>query len=407
MIFRTPSFTMTLSRPLAPLVLALSMSWLLAGCNGQKAESAAAPPAAEVGVVTLKTEPLALMTELAGRTSPYLVADVRPQVGGIIQKRHFTEGGMVKAGEPLYQIDPATYEAAVARAQAALAKAEANLTTARTKAERYGELVSIQAVSQQDNDDAQAAFHAAKAEVLAARAELKTAEIDLYYTRVASPIAGRIGKSSVTPGALVTSNQNTALATVQQLDPIYVDVTQSSAELLRLKRELANGTLAQDEKGRARVSLKLEDGSDYPQEGRLEFADVTVDTNTGTVTLRAVFPNPDATLLPGMYVRAQVQEGINPQALLVPQQGVTRNTKGEPTALVVGKDGKVAQRVLQTQRAIGDKWLVSAGLQAGDKVIVQGLQKVRPGMPVKPVETGSKPAADGQAKPAAAAPAAR
>ena len=303
--------------------------------------------------------------------------------------------------------EPEFDSAAGKAAGAALAKAEANLTTARTKAERYGELVSIQAVSQQDNDDAQAAFHAAKAEVLAARAELKTAEIDLYYTRVASPIAGRIGKSSVTPGALVTSNQNTALATVQQLDPIYVDVTQSSAELLRLKRELANGTLAQDEKGRAKVSLKLEDGSDYPQEGRLEFADVTVDTNTGTVTLRAVFPNPDATLLPGMYVRAQVQEGINPQALLVPQQGVTRNTKGEPTALVVGKDGKVAQRVLQTQRAIGDKWLVEDGLKAGDKVIVEGLQKIGVGMTVTPEERKAAAAAPatGEAPAAAEKPA--
>ena len=405
-----PFSAIPLRQPTAITLTAIAAALIVSACGQSNAPAGMAPGAGappEVGIFTVQTQTVPVTSELSGRTVANVIAEIRPQIGGIVQKRLFREGGDVKAGELLYQIDPALYQASFDSASATLAKAEANVVTARLKAQRYQELIADKAVSQQAADDAKAALLQAEADVAAAKAAVEAARINLAYTRIVSPIAGRISKSAVTQGALLTANQATPLATVQQLDPINVDVTQTSTEILQMKRAMEEGKIKGNGDGQAKVKLILDNGDVYPLEGKLAFSEATVDAGTGSVTLRAVFPNPKRDLLPGMYVRAQVQEGINPQALLVPQQGVTRNTKGEPTALVVGKDGKVAQRVLQTQRAIGDKWLVSAGLQAGDKVIVQGLQKVRPGMPVKPVETGSKPAADGQAKPAAAAPAAR
>jgi membrane fusion protein (multidrug efflux system) len=348
---------------------------------------AQAPPpnmVPEVGVVTLAPQRVELTTELAGRTTPYLIAEVRPQVGGIIKKRLFREGSDVKAGEVLYQIDPATYQAAADSAKAALAKSEANLFAARLKAERYKDLAAINAVSQQNYDDAYAAFKQAEAEAASSKAALDTARINLEYTRVIAPIAGRIGRSSVTAGALVTANQASSLATVQQLNPIYVDVTQSSTELLRLKRDLASGALKSAGGDKAKARLVLEDGSAYAQEGTLQFSEVSVDQGTGAVTLRAVFPNPKQDLLPGMYVRAILETGVDEQALLVPQQGVTRNNRGEATVLVLDAENRVQLRTIETSRALGDKWLVTSGLAAGERVIIEGLQKVRPGATAKP-----------------------
>jgi len=380
---------------LAAAVTLLAGSAILAGCGQPHAAAAGqAPGPVEVGVVTVQPQKLALTTELAGRTSAYQVSEVRPQVGGIIQKRQFTEGGEVKAGQPLYQIDPATYQATYDSAKASLAKAEASLVTARNKASRYKDLVQIKGVSQQDFDDAEAGAKQADADVAAARAAVETARINLAYTKVASPISGRIGKSSVTPGALVTASQQNALTTVTQLDPIYVDVTQSSTELLRLKRDLASGRLKSAGANQAAVQLVLEDGSTYALPGKLQFSDVTVDQSTGSINLRAVFPNPKGDLLPGMYVRAILEEGVDEQALLIPQRGVSRDTKGNPTALVVGADGKAEPRVLKTARTIGDQWLVTDGVKPGDQVIVEGLQKVRPGAPAKavPVTSAAAPA---------------
>jgi membrane fusion protein (multidrug efflux system) len=333
-----------------------------------------------VGVIVVRTEPVTLTTELSGRTSAFLVSEVRPQVGGVIQARLFKEGGNVRVGQPLYQIDPATYRASYASASAGLAQAQAAYATAKLKADRYKDLVAINAVSKQDNDDAQAAAQQAAANVQAQRAAVDQARINLGYTRVTSPISGRIGKSSVTAGALVTASQATALATVQSLDKVYVDVNQSSADLLKLKRELGAGLT-----GSAPVSLILEDGSTYPVPGVLEFSDVTVDPGTGTVGLRALFPNPQGVLLPGMYVRAKVTTGGIPSAILAPQRAVSRDAKGQATVFVVGPDGKAVSRTLTVSQTIGDRWLVTSGLKPGDQVIVEGLQKVRPGAPVKPV----------------------
>ncbi|BCL77301.1 MexX family efflux pump subunit [Jeongeupia sp. HS-3] len=360
-------------------------SLALIGCGEPNAASHAAQPEPVVGIVTVSGQSLPMTTELAGRTSPYLVAEVRPQVGGIIQKRQFTEGSEIKAGQVLYQIDPATYQAAFDSAKASLAKAEANLLSARNKADRYAELVKINAVSKQDHDDAYAALKQTEADVAAGRAAVESARINLAYTKVTSPVDGRIGRSSVTPGALVTANQADSLATVQTLDPIYVDVTQSSNELLRLQRELASGSLKRAGSDAAKVKLVLDDGSAYPLEGKLEFSEVTVEQSTGTVTLRAVFPNPKHQLLPGMYVRAVIEEGVNDNAILAPQQAVTRDARGNATAMVVGADGKVEPRQLKTTRTIGDTWLVTDGLKSGDKLIVDGLQKIHPGAKVKTV----------------------
>ena len=344
---------------------------------------AAARPAPEVAVVTMEPRDVTIRAELPGRTAVFQVAEIRPQVGGIIQKRAFAEGAEVKAGDLLYRIDPATYDVAVAQARAALARARAELEPARLKAERYRDLIRTKAVSRQDHDEVMAALALAEANVAAAEAQLQAARIDLERTRVVSPIDGRIGRSSITPGALVTANQAQAMATVQQLDPIYVDLTQSSMELLRLKRALASGDLRSAGQDATSVRLILEDGSAYPHKGALQLAEASVDPGTGSVTLRAVFPNPDRDLLPGMYVRAVIEEGVMAQALLVPQQAVTRNAKGEAQAMVVDGDEKVALRPLELDRALGGDWIVRRGLTAGDRVIVEGLQKARPGVQVR------------------------
>jgi membrane fusion protein (multidrug efflux system) len=354
--------------------------------------------AVPVTVVTLAPESVTLKRELPGRTTPFVVAEVRPQVNGIVARRLFTEGGLVKAGEPLYQIEDATYRADEESASANLARAEATLVTAQLNARRSADLVKIDAVSKQDDENAAAALRQAEADVKSARAAADRARVVLGYARITSPISGRIGKSTVTQGALVTANQDAALATVQQLDPIYVDVTQSSAELLELRRALAAGTLkgARD----LPVQILLEDGSRYEHDGKLAFSDVTVDPTTGSFALRVVVPNPDHILLPGMYVRAVVGDGERDNALLVPQQGVTHDQKGQTTAMVVGKDGKVELRAVRVSRAIGDKWLVEEGLAAGDQVIVEGLQKIRPGMPLQPTEAGATPPAVAATAPA-------
>ena len=367
----------------------------LSGCGQQS--PANGPPTAttppEVGVVVITPGPVTLTTELSGRTSPHLIAEVRPQVGGIIQERLFAEGSEVKPGQLLFRIAPATYQAALASALAAQARTEANLFPARTKEKRFRELVAIKAVSQQEYDDVQAAFKLAEADVAVSQAAVETARINLDFTRITAPIGGRIGRSTITPGALVTANQAAALATIQQLDPLYVDVTQSSAELLRLKRSLAKGEIKSHEAGQAKVKLLLEDGTLYPLAGTLKFSEVTVEQSTGSVTLRTLFPNPHELLLPGMFVRAILEEGVNEQGILVPQQGVTHNPKGEATALVVGAGEKVEPRTLTVERAVGDQWLVSAGLAPGDRLIVEGVQKAKPGTPVKVIMVGKGPAA--------------
>lgn len=394
---------MNKNRGFSPLavVLMLSGSFALTGCNDEQQQQQSAQ-AQSVGVVTLKNEPLQITTELPGRTSAFRVAEVRPQVSGIILKRNFVEGSDIQAGVSLYQIDPATYQAAYESAKGDLAQAEASANIARVTLNRYKKLLGTNYISQQDYDNAQATARQADAAVVAAKAAVETARINLAYTKVTSPISGRIGKSAFTEGALVQNGQTTALATVQQLDPIYVDVTQSSNDFLRLKQELANGTLKQ-ENGKAKVTLTTADGITYAQSGTLEFSDVTVDQTTGSITLRAIFPNPDGTLLPGMFVRARLDEGTNPNALLVPQQGVSRTPRGDATAMVVGKDEKVEVRQIKTAQAIGDKWLVTEGLQSGDRVIVSGLQKVRPGAQVKAEEQK----ADDKAQSEAAAPSAQ
>jgi membrane fusion protein (multidrug efflux system) len=371
---------------LAAAVTAGYVAWNKPSQANQPAP-AAARPAPEVAVVTMEERTVALTSELPGRTAVYQVAEIRPQVGGILQKRAFTEGAEIKAGDLLYQIDPATYEVNAARARAAVAKARAELQPARLKAARYRDLIRTKAVSQQDHDEVQASLALAEANVSAAQAELEAALIDLERTRVVSPIGGRIGRSAVTPGALVTANQAQAMATVQQLDPIYVDLTQSNVELLRLKRSLSSGAVQSSGETGATVRLFLEDGTPYPHQGTLQLAEASVDQGTGSVTLRAVFPNPERELLPGMYVRAVVEEGVLPRTVLVPQQAVTRNAKGEALALVVDAEDKVAARPLQLDRAVGGDWIVRQGLAAGDRVIVEGLQKARPGTQVRIAQT--------------------
>ena len=358
--------------------LALVVSLTLTGC-GKPQATGPQKGATQVGVVVVKAQKVSITSELPGRTSPYKIAEVRPQISGIVQQRLFREGADVKAGETLYQIDPAIYKATYDSAQANLAKAEANLLTVKLKAERYRELVKINAVSKQDFDDADAALKQAEADVAANKAAVDTARINLDYTRITSPISGRIGISTVTPGALLTANQTVALTTVQQLDPIYVDVIQPSAELMRMKHALESGLLKRAGPDAVKVRLLLDDNIPYALEGTLEFSDVTVDQGTGTVTLRAVFPNPKHDLLPGMFVRAILEEGVNEQGLLVPQQGVTHDTRGNATALVLDTDGKVELRALELGEAVGDKWVVKSGLNVGDQLIVDGLQKVKPG----------------------------
>ncbi len=404
-------------RPKHLVVIALILVCLLVtGCKQKGATATVAPP--EVAIVTIHPERIVLTTELPGRTAAYLVAEIRPQVNGLIKSRLFQEGANVKAGEVLYQIDPAPYEAAHSQAKASLATAEADLLTAqanipalRSRAERYKGLVQIHAVGQQDYDDANAALQQAeamvearKASVEASRAVLESSRINLSYTPIKAPISGRIGKSNITVGALATAYQPNPLAVVQQLDPIYVDVVQSNADLLRLRSSLESGRLKRDGSLPNKVKLLLEDGTAYPTEGSLQFRDVTVDPTTGSVTLRLVFANPKEILLPGVFVRAVITEGVREQAILVPQQGVSRDPKGNPIAWVVNKEEKVERRMLELDRAIGDKWLVAKGLADGDRVIVEGLARVRAGVQVKAVPfTGKTAGGSAEGQPAAPA----
>lgn len=377
----------------AALIPFLAAAVLLGGCRDDQAEPGAAPQQKpQVGIVTLESEPFAMTTELPGRTTAYRVAEVRPQVNGIIQKRLFTEGSEVKQGQQLFQIDSSVY-------QATLKSAEARLASAKSLADRYALLVEEQAVSQQAYDEARAAS-------LQAQAELERAKIDVRYTKVLAPISGRIGRSAVTEGALVSNGQAQQLATIQQLDPIYVDVTQPVQDLIALRRDLESGRLQQAGDNTAKARLLLPDGSEYSHNGTLKVSEVTVDEGTGSVTLRAVFPNPEKNLLPGMFVHARLLAGVRQQALLVPQQGVTRDARGEPTAMVVGPDNKVELRQIKTERAVGNRWLVSDGLQPGDRLITEGLQFIRPGVEVDPRPAGNVQRGAGAVGQAGAAPAA-
>lgn len=357
----------------------------LVACSKGDGQAGFANRVPNVGVMVVHYQPTLLTTELPGRTSPYQEADVRPQVNGILIRRLFEEGGTVHAGQPLYQIDPAPYQASFDSSKAALANAQANLATTRAKAERYANLLKQNAIAPQDYDDALAAWKQAEANVLQSQANLESARINLGYTNITAPITGRIGRSLVTVGALVTADQTNVLATIDTLDPIYVDINQSSAELLALRKALTEGQLSGATPETTRVTLLLEDGSKYPLEGTLKFSEASVDPNTGAVVLRAVFPNPRGLLLPGMYVRARIVEGVDPHAILAPQQAVSRDEKGEPTVLVVDKHGIARLRILQTSQAIGSSWLVTAGLAPGDKMIVDGLQNLQPGTPVHAV----------------------
>ncbi|WP_312325490.1 multidrug efflux RND transporter periplasmic adaptor subunit SmeD [Stenotrophomonas sp.] len=380
------------------LALSLAIALTLSACGGGEQEGQQGGPG-QVTVATLKAEQVGLTRELPGRTNAFLVAEVRPQVSGIVAKRLFTEGGLVTAGQPLYQVDDASYRAQANSARAQLARAEATANAARLSAKRITELAKVDAVSQQDLENAVAAQKQAEADVGAAKAALDAANITLGFARITAPISGRIGKSSVTQGALVSAGQADALATVQQLDPIYVDLTQSASELLQLRRELASGRLQDNQS--LPVTILLDDGTPFEHKGSLEFSEVSVDPTTGSYALRVKVANPDQVLMPGMYVRAQVGSGVRESALLVPMQGIARDAKGDTSAMVVGKDNKVEVRPVKVSRALGSTWLVEDGLKAGDKVIVEGLQKIQPGKPVQASEMGAAPAAP--AAPAAAA----
>lgn len=389
------------SRITAGMLIVLAGIFSLTACEkGPGQQAAGPPPAPAVSVVTLETQKITLTTELPGRTAPFRIAEIRPQVSGLILKRLFTEGSNVTAGQALYQIDPAPFQAALDNAEAALGRAKANLSAAQLRVERYKELIADKAVSQQNYDDALATLAQVEADIQSWKATVKSARINLEYTRITAPISGRIGLSNITDGAIVTAYQPMPLTTIQQLDPIYVDVPQSTTELLRLKSSGLNlaGT------DRNKVKLMLEDNVAYPQEGILQFSDVTVDPTTGSVILRVVFPNPEGILLPGMFVRAEITEGIDEQAILIPQQGVSRDPKGSPFALVLDAESKASFRPLTLDRAIGDKWLVSSGLAPGDQVIVEGLVMLRPGTvvtatPFEAPQTEEAPAAGPGAAP--------
>jgi membrane fusion protein (multidrug efflux system) len=382
---------MSFIRNALPAIALVSLA--ACGQGGQQPQGQPAPP---VGYVIVREAPVTLTTELPGRTTAYETSDVRPQVNGIVLARLFQEGDMVTKGQALYRIDPAPYEAQTANARAALARARAAIASTAALARRYGELVKINAISRQDYENALASAEQARADVAAQEAALRTATIDLGRTIVRAPITGRIGRSVYTTGALVTASQADALATISRLDPMYVDIQQSSADLLKLRQQILAGQVASD--GQARVQLKLEDGSTYGPEGTLRFADVTVDPNTGSQTIRAQFANPNGLLQPGMYVRAQLAQGTQLQGMLVPQRGVGRDERGNPTALVVGQGNKIEPRAIKTERVIGDAWLVTSGLKPGDKVIVEGAMMLRPGMPVtpQPWNPNAKPAAPQQ-----------
>jgi membrane fusion protein (multidrug efflux system) len=375
--------TLHRARPLLATALALA----LAACGG--GQQGGEPPAPAVTVATLQAHPVTITRELPGRTSAWLVAEVRPQVSGIVGKRLFTEGSLVKAGQPLYQIEDATYRAAANSARAQLKRAEATLVAAKLTAKRTAELVQVDAVSKQDHDNATAALGQAEADVGAARAALDAANVTLGYARITSPISGRIGRSSVTQGALVTANQPAPLATVQQLDPIHVDLTQSSAELLDLRRAVADGRFERE--GDMPVKILLEDGSEHPYPGSLKFSEVAVDPSTGSFGLRIEVPNPDHVLMPGMYVRAVLGAGVRQNAVLVPQRGIARDPKGNTSAMVVNAEGVVEQRPVVVSRTIGDQWLVESGLAAGDRVVVEGLQKIAPGARVEVTAEAATP----------------
>jgi len=378
------------------LITAATAAVFLAAC-GQK-QSAPPPQTPEVGIVTVQPTSVPVVVDLPGRTNAYLVAQVRARVDGIVLRREFTEGSEVKAGQRLYKIDPAPYIAALNNAKATLAKAQANVASQNALVARYKILVAANAVSKQDYDNAVAAQGQAVADVAAGKASVDTAQINLGYTDVVSPITGRTGLSQVTPGAYVQASAATLLTTVQQLDPIYVDLTQSSVEGLQLRRQIQEGRLQTEGIHAAKVTLVLEDGRTYTEQGKLQFSDVSVDQSTGSVTVRAIFQNKDRVLLPGMFVRARIQEGTNDHALVVPQIGVTHDQKGTPTALVVNKDDKVELRQLVTSATFGNNWVVDSGLNAGDRVIVNGVEKAKPGMQVKPVDARFPyPASDAQA----------
>ncbi|WHO39004.1 efflux RND transporter periplasmic adaptor subunit [Sphingobium sp. AP49] len=370
-----PIFAERRSLRVAPIALCI----LITACGQEKAPKKGP---AEVGVVTLTAQNVTVSSELPARTVSTMQSEVRPQITGVIQKRLFTEGSMVTAGQPLYQIDERLYRASRDEAQAALVSAQATAVAAQAKAQRYRGLGDTEAVSAQDRDDVIATSRQAAAAVGQARASLDTANVNLTFTQVRAPISGRIGRSAFTPGALITASQTDPLATIQQLDPIFVDITQSSAQLLALRRSLASG---QTLPASATVRLKLDDGSTYPQAGRIEFAEPIVDPDSGTITLRARFPNPDGLLLPGMFVRVVAPQSVVPNAILAPQQGISRDAKGDATALVVTKDNKVERRSVVAAQAIGDKWLITSGLKAGDRLIVEGTDKVQPDDKVKPV----------------------
>jgi membrane fusion protein (multidrug efflux system) len=373
----------------------LMSCWALTGCEDQPRRAAAntaAPAPIEVTVLTVQRRDIPVTSVLPGRTAPYRAAEVRPQVGGLLRERFFSEGEAVRAGQPLFQIDPAPFEAAVKRAEAALARIQAVEQAAASTANRLRTLARSQFASEQNLENAEAALRQAQADVVSARAALETARIDLGYTRVTSPIDGRTGRATVTPGALVTANQTTALVTVTQLNPIYVDLTQPSAVLLQQRRDVASGALRRDSADRAVARLLLEDGSEYPHAGEVQFAEVIVDQGTGSVTVRAVFPNPDQLLLPGMFVRARIEEGVTDRALLVPQRAVLRTPRGEPIAFVVNSEGVVEQRLLTANRAVGNDWLVTAGLSPGDRVVIEGLQRIRVGTRVQANERPAPPA---------------
>ena len=378
------------------ILFLLLVCYGLAGCDRKPVQSP--PPIPEVTLMSITTQKITLTTELPGRTSAYRIAEIRPQVNGLILKRLFTEGQDVKAGQMLYQIDPAPFQSALDNARAALGRAEANVPAIRSRMERFHDLLTDNAVSQQDYDDAFAALKQAEAEVAYWKANVATAQINLGYTAVKAPISGRIGKSNITEGAIVTAYQPVDLASIQQLDPILVDVSQSTAELLRLKRRLADGRLNQNGSKQSKVQLILEDNTIGPVEGTLQFRDVTVDATTGSVLLRITFPNPDMGLLPGMFVRALVKEGVKEDAVLIPQQSVVRDPTGNPMALIIDADNKVMQARLTIDRPIEDKWLVSSGLKPGDRIIVEGIQKARPGTTVRIAQAGDaeQPAGNNQ-----------
>jgi membrane fusion protein (multidrug efflux system) len=385
------------------LISAATAAVLLAACGPK--QSAPPPQTPEVGVVTVQPTAVPVVTELPGRTSAFLVAQVRARVDGIVLRREFTEGGEVKAGQRLYKIDPAPYIATLNNAKASLAKAQANLASTTAQAGRFKVLVAANAVSKQDYDNAVASAGQAAADVAAGKAAVDSAQINLGYTDVTSPVSGQIGVSQVTPGAYVQASAATLLATVQQLDPVYVDLTQSSLDGLKLRREVQEGRLKTSGPDAAKVSLILEDGRTYSEKGKLQFTDVTVDQSTGSVTVRAIFKNADKVLLPGMFVRARIEEGVNENALVVPQVGITHDQKGQPTALVVGNDNKVVLHQLVTSGTYGSNWVVESGLKAGDRVIVQGTDKAKPGSQVKAVaaQLPATPASDASAQGAPAA----